>query len=64
MHPSRARGTDSEAFSWARAVQVRTLEAILHFTYGGLRVEADCSTDEHWSAYANWVSANGWQLFL
>eukprot|EP00969_Alexandrium_andersonii_P176822 7818809-Alexandrium_andersonii.AAC.1 len=48
-HPSRASGTGFEAFLGPEQFQVRTREAILHFTYGGLRIEADCSPDEHWA---------------
>eukprot|EP00969_Alexandrium_andersonii_P275648 12182290-Alexandrium_andersonii.AAC.1 len=29
--------------------QVRTCEAFLQFTHGGLQIEADCSTDWPWA---------------
>eukprot|EP00969_Alexandrium_andersonii_P034643 1515587-Alexandrium_andersonii.AAC.1 len=45
MHPSRASGTSFEAAPGPAQFQVRTPEAILRFREGGLRIEADCSTD-------------------
>ena len=47
--PRELRGAVSEADPGPAQFQVRTPEAILHFTLGGLRIEADWSTDEHWA---------------
>eukprot|EP00969_Alexandrium_andersonii_P335590 14831906-Alexandrium_andersonii.AAC.1 len=46
-HPSGASGTDSETALGTAQFQVRTLAAILQIRQGGLRAEADYSTDEH-----------------
>eukprot|EP00969_Alexandrium_andersonii_P331735 14661234-Alexandrium_andersonii.AAC.1 len=42
MHPSGAPGANFEAAVGPPQFQVRTPEAILHFTHGRLRIEADC----------------------
>eukprot|EP00969_Alexandrium_andersonii_P240435 10614601-Alexandrium_andersonii.AAC.1 len=47
MHPSGASGTNFEAVPWPAQFQVRTRETMLHFTHGGLRIEAGCSPGEH-----------------
>eukprot|EP00969_Alexandrium_andersonii_P091265 4029574-Alexandrium_andersonii.AAC.1 len=49
MHPSGALGADFEVVPGPAQFKLRTLDAILHFTHGGLGIEADCSTDEHWA---------------
>eukprot|EP00969_Alexandrium_andersonii_P279945 12375264-Alexandrium_andersonii.AAC.1 len=49
MHPSRASGTSCEAVSGHAQFPVRTREAILRVTHGGLRIGAECSTGEHWA---------------
>eukprot|EP00969_Alexandrium_andersonii_P084874 3743783-Alexandrium_andersonii.AAC.1 len=48
--PSGAPGTNSGAVLGPAQFQVvRTLEACLHCTHGGLRIEAGCSADEQWA---------------
>eukprot|EP00969_Alexandrium_andersonii_P350101 15432523-Alexandrium_andersonii.AAC.1 len=47
--PSRASGTSFEAVSGPVQFKLRTPGAILHFTHGGLQIEADCSTDGPWA---------------
>eukprot|EP00969_Alexandrium_andersonii_P192837 8518836-Alexandrium_andersonii.AAC.1 len=49
MHPSLASGANYEAFLGPAQFQVRTHEAILHFTPGGSRIGADCSADGPWA---------------
>eukprot|EP00969_Alexandrium_andersonii_P157097 6944322-Alexandrium_andersonii.AAC.1 len=49
MHPSGASWTLFEAVLGPLQFKFRTPEAILHFSHGGLRIEADCSTDGHWA---------------
>eukprot|EP00969_Alexandrium_andersonii_P183566 8111280-Alexandrium_andersonii.AAC.1 len=45
-HPSGASGTNFEAAPGPAQFQVRTPEASVHVTLGGLRrIEADCSID-------------------
>eukprot|EP00969_Alexandrium_andersonii_P196743 8691862-Alexandrium_andersonii.AAC.1 len=48
-HPSGPSGTLFEAVPGPAQFQVRMREAILRFTHGGLRIEADWSIDEHWA---------------
>eukprot|EP00969_Alexandrium_andersonii_P247611 10941350-Alexandrium_andersonii.AAC.1 len=45
MHPSGASGINFEAVPGPAQFQVRTPEAILYFTHGGLRIEAEWSPD-------------------
>eukprot|EP00969_Alexandrium_andersonii_P192620 8509050-Alexandrium_andersonii.AAC.1 len=49
MHPSGASGTTFEAVLGPGQFQIRTREAMLHFTHGGLGIGVDCSTAEHWA---------------
>eukprot|EP00969_Alexandrium_andersonii_P216879 9579549-Alexandrium_andersonii.AAC.1 len=49
MHPSGASGANFQAIPRPARFQVRMPEATSHFPQGGLRIEADCSTDEHWA---------------
>eukprot|EP00969_Alexandrium_andersonii_P113474 5015378-Alexandrium_andersonii.AAC.1 len=49
MHPSGASGVDFEAVPGPSQFQIRTPKAMLHFMHGGLQIEADFSTDEHWA---------------
>eukprot|EP00969_Alexandrium_andersonii_P323500 14293317-Alexandrium_andersonii.AAC.1 len=49
MHPSGGSGTNLGAVPGPAQFQVRTPEAIPHVTHGGLRIEADCSAEEHWA---------------
>eukprot|EP00969_Alexandrium_andersonii_P106122 4681390-Alexandrium_andersonii.AAC.1 len=48
-HPSRVRRANFEAFPGPTQFQVRTPEAILQYTHGGLRIEADWSPDGPWA---------------
>eukprot|EP00969_Alexandrium_andersonii_P252712 11168496-Alexandrium_andersonii.AAC.1 len=47
--PRGLGGTNSQAFPGPAQFQVRTPEAILHLTHGGLRIGVDCSTDGPWA---------------
>eukprot|EP00969_Alexandrium_andersonii_P060515 2664376-Alexandrium_andersonii.AAC.1 len=44
-HPSGASGTDVETVPGSAHLKVRTHGMIMHVRKGGLRIEADCSTD-------------------
>eukprot|EP00969_Alexandrium_andersonii_P231786 10235771-Alexandrium_andersonii.AAC.1 len=48
--PSGGSGTDVVVFPGPAQFQVRTLEAILRVPHGGVRIEADFTTDGHWTA--------------
>eukprot|EP00969_Alexandrium_andersonii_P337167 14901987-Alexandrium_andersonii.AAC.1 len=45
MHPSGASGDSVEVVLGPVRFQVQAPEANLRFTQGGLRIEAECSTD-------------------
>eukprot|EP00969_Alexandrium_andersonii_P069263 3055613-Alexandrium_andersonii.AAC.1 len=47
--PSGASGALFDAIPGPAQFQVRTRGAILHATRGGVRIEADCSTDGPWA---------------
>eukprot|EP00969_Alexandrium_andersonii_P105054 4635422-Alexandrium_andersonii.AAC.1 len=49
MCTSGAPGTTCFAALGPAQFQVRAPEAILRCPHGGLRIEADCSTDGHWA---------------
>eukprot|EP00969_Alexandrium_andersonii_P245534 10850761-Alexandrium_andersonii.AAC.1 len=49
MHPSGALGINFEAVLGPAQFHVRTPEAILHVTCGGLRIETD------WSPHGPWA---------
>eukprot|EP00969_Alexandrium_andersonii_P241627 10669401-Alexandrium_andersonii.AAC.1 len=49
MHPSGASGTNFEVVPGPAQFKLRTPEASLHVTHGGLRIEADCGTDGPWA---------------
>eukprot|EP00969_Alexandrium_andersonii_P065821 2902425-Alexandrium_andersonii.AAC.1 len=48
-HPLKASGTNFEVIPGPSRFQVRAREAMFKFTHGGLRIEADCSTDGPWA---------------
>eukprot|EP00969_Alexandrium_andersonii_P033767 1475989-Alexandrium_andersonii.AAC.1 len=49
MHPSGHSVTDLGVDSGAMQFQVCLHAAMLHVPHGGLRIEADCNTVEHWA---------------
>eukprot|EP00969_Alexandrium_andersonii_P243542 10758867-Alexandrium_andersonii.AAC.1 len=52
MHPSGASGDNCKAALGPAQFRLRTLGAMMHVMHGGLRMEADCSTDGHSADYA------------
>eukprot|EP00969_Alexandrium_andersonii_P202501 8947228-Alexandrium_andersonii.AAC.1 len=48
-HPSGASGAHVEAVLGPAQFQVRTRDAVFHFTHGELRIEVGCGTDGPWA---------------